>query len=353
MAAGANPLIIVLTPGFPANESDTTCLPFVQQVVQQIAVIRGHRSVKVISFQYPFVSSNYVWKGIEVHPLGGRNRSGLMRTWVWFRAISLVIRFRIRQPVSGLLCFWLTECAFAGRLAASLSRLPLFVWLQGQDAREGNPYARMVKPAGRELIAISQSQKQLFTSNYKTEPHHVAGNGIDPSAFPPLNTGARNVDILGVGSLVAVKNFRLFIEVINEIRRIFPMVKAEIIGDGELRREIQQMIETWDMGANIVLRGQMSHPEVLQRMNESKILIHTSCFEGNSGVILEALYSGCQVLSTVPPDAKKFPGSFHRCSGLTEFVLVAGRLLSSELVFNRSLINTVRQSAEKVSALFV
>jgi glycosyltransferase involved in cell wall biosynthesis len=350
MSAVKRPLLI-LTPGFPEDENDSTCLPFVQQLVRALAEIRGTSGVHVIAFQYPFKKEKYTWHGILVTALGGANRSGLARALIWFKAASVICGLHWRRRAAGLLAFWLTECALVGKYTSKLLRLKYFIWLQGQDARPGNSYVRRVNAKGAELIAISGSQKDEFSRNYGVKPFKVIGNGIDPDAFPSLNTGERKIDILGVGSLILVKNYNLFVKVLHRIKQEYPLLNAELIGDGPERENISQMIKSLDMEKNIKLTGLLSHEQVLGKMNDARIFLHTSTFEGNASVLLEALYSGCKVVSTQVPDEKSLH-NFHFAAEEVQLAKIISKLLVDSGLTERVLVETISHSAMAVNDLF-
>ena len=57
--------LVILTPGFPENEADTTCLSHLQTFVKALKVVRPHLTIKILTFQYPFFSTTYEWFGFE------------------------------------------------------------------------------------------------------------------------------------------------------------------------------------------------------------------------------------------------------------------------------------------------
>ncbi len=72
-------VLIILTPGFPQDESDSACLPAQQNFIK--AINKNYPEIKIIilSFQYPFTKSVYKWNGNAVYAFGGKNRNGLYR----------------------------------------------------------------------------------------------------------------------------------------------------------------------------------------------------------------------------------------------------------------------------------
>ncbi len=77
-----------------------------------------------------------------------------------------------------------------------------------------------------------------------------------------------------------------------------------LIGDGPEKTKLQTLIETHGLQSNIIMVGELPHPEVLQLMQRAKIFLHPSSYEGFGIVCIEALYGGCQVISFCKPMRK-------------------------------------------------
>jgi len=218
------------------------------------------------------------------------------------RALQEIYRSR---RVIGLISLWMTECALLANRFAKQHRLKHVIWIIGQDAKAGNSYVKRTKPEASQLIAMSDFLKDEFYKNYGIAPEHVMENGINANTFPGLNTGERPVDVFGAGSLIPLKNYRLFIELVAELKQDYPQIRAQIAGGGEERESLQNLINRLGLESNVRLLGPQSHHETLALMNQSKVFLHTSHYEGNSTVLMEALYSGCCVLSTCALSHKK------------------------------------------------
>jgi hypothetical protein len=63
--------LVILTPGFPADETDTACLPAQQVFVR--ALNRNYPGVRIIllAFTYPFRQDSYEWHGNTVIAFNG------------------------------------------------------------------------------------------------------------------------------------------------------------------------------------------------------------------------------------------------------------------------------------------
>ncbi len=301
----AKPALILLSPGFPKDEQDTSCLPAFQQFALSVKEQFPQYRLIVLSFQYPFEARRYQWKGIGVIALGGKNRSKLFRLRTWMAARRALREIYQTHEVAGLISLWMTECALVANRFAKKHQLKHVIWIIGQDAKAGNSYVKRTRPEASQLIAMSDFLKDEFYKNYGIMPQHVMENGINVSIFPGLNTGERAIDVFGAGSLIPLKNYSLFIGLIAELKQDFPQIRVQIAGGGEERDSLQNLIIKLGLENNVRLLGPQSHAETLVLMNQSKVFLHTSHYEGNSTVLMEALYSGCRVLSTCALSYKK------------------------------------------------
>src|ERR1700761_5854311 len=106
--------LIILTPGFPANETDTTCIPPQQVFVKALTEVAPRLKIIVLTFQYPFFSMRYEWNGVEVISFGSKIHSRVVRKFVPVRVLLELIKFNKQYRIIGLLSFWFGRCARVG-----------------------------------------------------------------------------------------------------------------------------------------------------------------------------------------------------------------------------------------------
>jgi glycosyltransferase involved in cell wall biosynthesis len=292
--------LVILSPGFPTNEKDSTCLPAQQAMVRSMNAWFPSTKVIILAFQYPYTNTQYTWHGNTVIPLNGRNRNKPYRWLVWHKARRRLKKIHKDEPVAGILSFWLDECAMIGHHFSKQNNLLHFTWILGQDARPGNRFVKQIAPNGESLIAMSDFLVRTFYENYGIMPKHVITNGIDPAMYQPLQQ-TRDIDIIGVGSLIPLKRYDVFIEVIKKLQLSLPGLKVLICGKGSEQENLEKLIRGNGLDHTIELTGEKTHAEVLQLMQRSKLMLHTSSYEGFSGACLEALYAGTQVISFFNP----------------------------------------------------
>lgn len=215
----------------------------------------------------------------------------------WLRAIKYVLQEHFRKEVFLIHSFWLEECAFVGQLMSRLLSVRHIASIMGQDALQRNLYLRYLGFSSMFISAGSSYAGDAFYKSTRRKVDAIIPIGLDVCNFDiNRNEQPREIDILGVGSLIPLKNYKLFIEIIGRLARHFPEIKAAIIGDGVERSHLNKMILEKGLENNMKLLGELSRPEVIQYMYRSKILLHTSTYESQGYVFLEALYCGLTVI---------------------------------------------------------
>jgi glycosyltransferase involved in cell wall biosynthesis len=292
--------LIILSPGFPKDEADSACIPPQQVFVKNLKKNFPNLNIVVLAFEYPYKAAEYQWHGVDVIAFGGSNKGGLARILNWRRIRAKLRMLYNKHRIIGILSFWLGDCALVGSRFAKRKNLKHLCWILGQDAKKGNRYFKLIKPQAASFVALSDFISAEFSKNYGITPQYVVLPGIDPDMFNGVTT-ERNIDILGVGSLIPLKQFYMIVELVNALKDEFPDLKAVICGDGPERTSLSTMIKDLDLEGHIILKGELPHEEILKLMQQSKILVHPSAYEGFGVVMLEALYAGAQVVSLVKP----------------------------------------------------
>lgn len=157
------------------------------------------------------------------------------------------------------------------------------------------------------LVTVSQPMEKFFrNSGVKDEsvcfiPNPVDMEFIRDRASEELPEDLKSIlsekrIILGVGRLVAVKNFELLIRAFAQFsgrQRDFVLV---ILGEGEERSSLEKLIETLQLKDRVILPGHRSNPWVW--MKHSALFTLSSDYEGWPNVLIEALVLGTPIVST-------------------------------------------------------
>jgi glycosyltransferase involved in cell wall biosynthesis len=344
--------LIILTPGFPESEADTTCLPMQQNLVRSLKAMYPQMNIVILSFQYPYFKKKYTWFDTTVISFDGRNKGGLAKLFLRRKLNATLKEIENANKIIGLLSFWYGECALAGKRFADKNNLKHFCWILGQDARKENKYPGLIPPEANELVALSDFLQDEFEINHGVRPQHVIPAGIDAKQFNPV-IEKKDIDILAAGSLIELKQYAIFLEVVAGIKKQLPHIKAVLVGNGPEKERLQTLITKSGLEITVSLTGELPYPETLQLMQRTKVFLHPSSYEGFSGVCLEALYAGAHVISFCKP-MKQGIENWHIVSSKEAMKERAISILENpDIVYKRVLFSSMEDVAGKMMNLFL
>jgi glycosyltransferase involved in cell wall biosynthesis len=344
-------IFIILTPGFAKDEADTTCLPMHQSFIRSLKSLYPNLELIILSFQYPYNKLKYKWFDVEVIPFAGKNKGHVFRHLLRIKIISTLKKIHRRKKIIGILSFWCNECCLIGKKFAEQNNIKHYCWVLGQDATSENKYPKKIKPKPDELVALSDFVQIEFERNHGIRPSFVVPPGIDIKQYPIL-LQKKEIDILGVGSLIPLKRYDEFLNIVTAVKKIIPEVKVVLIGNGPERKKIELLIEKMKLNPNVSLMGELQHKEVLQWMQRSKILLHTSSYEGYGVAIIEALFAGAHVISFVKPDKSEIT-NWHVTSDKEKMIEKTCKILKNPLTeYNSICFYKIEDSVIKIMTLF-
>ena len=341
--------LIIISPGFPENESDSTCLPAQQIFVKALNKNFPELSVIIIALQYPYHKNWYKWFGNTVIPVNGKKLK-LLRPLFWIKTYYLLRRIQQQTKISGILSFWCQDAALIGNLFAKRKNLAHKIWIKGQDARKNNFFVRWINPKKEQLVALSDFLVDEFEKNHGIRPMHVVYNGIDQREFAGLPP-QKDIDILGAGSLIPLKQFDTFIDVAKSLRTQHPNLKVVLVGAGTEKNKLMKQIKEAGMEDHVTMPGEISHQKVISLMSRAKILLHPSSYEGYSSVCLEALAAGCHVVSFTAAESKTVP-HWHIVKNKEDMTVCCNDLLDGVTNFTPIIAHIMDDSARKILSLF-
>ncbi|CAN5228628.1 hypothetical protein BH11BAC6_BH11BAC6_07390 [soil metagenome] len=342
---------VIFTPAFAANETDSNWLPWLQTLIKAMNKVSPAVNIIIFSFQYPYHLQTYRWHNNTVISFNGTNRKKFNHLIMWFEVLQKFRTIKKQHNVSGILALWCGECSLLAKFCSTLFSVKYYSWVIGQDARPFNKYVKWIKPKPATLIAMSDFLADTFYKNFGIKAAHVIVNGVDTSLYK-MQPSTKDIDVIGVGSFIVLKQYDHFVEIINELKKIFPNIHACLCGDGEERSNIEQQIANLSLQNNLQLYGFLPHTETLQMMQCAKIMLHPSSYEGFSTACLEALYAGAHVISFVEPMHNEIE-HWHIVKTKNEMLEKAIALLKDETTNYKSvLVNSIDNTAIQILQLF-
>lgn len=178
-------------------------------------------------------------------------------------------------------------------------------WRDGRMAH----FMRWTYPWADSVIAVSNgvADDLAVTIGLSRDRIDVVYNPVDSSAVRqlaeqpfhhPWFATDEPLVVLGVGRLTAAKDFATLIRAFAQLRA-HRQARLVILGEGELRAELEQLVVELDLLPDVLLPGFVDNPYVWMR--HSALFVLSSAWEGLPTVLIEAMACGTPVVSTDCP----------------------------------------------------
>lgn len=147
------------------------------------------------------------------------------------------------------------------------------------------------------IDAIGVPQDRVQTIYNPVVDEGLLTRAHEPIAHSWFAQGAPPV-ILGVGRLTPQKDFATLIRAFSLVRRRCD-ARLMILGEGELRSDLETLIQSLGLEHDVVLPGFADNP--FQFMRNAAVFVLSSRWEGLPGVLIQAMACGTPVVSTNCP----------------------------------------------------
>ncbi len=129
----------------------------------------------------------------------------------------------------------------------------------------------------------------------------VAAAAQQPVPHPWLEAGEPPV-VLGVGRLAPKKDFASLLRAFAKAR-VEITARLLILGDGPLREELAQLVESLDLSDDVSIEGFVDNPYAY--MSRAALFVLSSRWEGLPTVLIEAMFCGVPVVATDCPSGPR------------------------------------------------
>jgi glycosyltransferase involved in cell wall biosynthesis len=289
-----------LTPGFPASETDDRCNPPLQLLVKEWLEIGIQ--VDIITLEYPFTHVPYHWNDAHVWPCNGKNQK-VRKILTLLKAYLFGLQGVKKLPAESqpvILSCWLGWASFVGNQLAQKTGFSHYTILMGQDVLGSNRLhlSRLSNHRVKHLIAVSEFQNDWLKKNTGHSAGHIIPWGLPRSLPFHTTVDSRQNLILGVGNLIPVKNWDKWLETLALFLPAHPEFKAMLIGEGPEKARLEQRSRKLGLSGSITFTDSLPRAEVIARMQQARILLHTADYESYGFVLTEGLVEGLKIVST-------------------------------------------------------
>jgi glycosyltransferase involved in cell wall biosynthesis len=181
----------------------------------------------------------------------------------------------------------------------------LLAWLVRVGYGHADWVAAPSEAARADLIeTFSVPANRVIVSRNWVSATVSADDGVSETRAPTMVTAGMpdgGFDMIYVGRLAPVKNLALFVEVVRDVRELYPPVRAVIVGGGPQLADLERQRARLGLEDHLVLAGWQR--DVTPWLTASRLFCLTSHHEGLPIAALEAMALG------VPVIASRYPGA--------------------------------------------
>jgi glycosyltransferase involved in cell wall biosynthesis len=304
--------VVLVTPGFSASEDDW-CIPILRDFAEALA---ENNEVSIVALRYPDTARSYRVAGIDVQSLGGGTRTGLPKAGLLGRAVAAVVRAAKQRSADVIHSFWAHEPGAVAGVAGRLAGVPVVVTVMGGElaalpeisyggrlAAGNRILARLSLGLADRVVALSGVVHEIVDSRIGSARLRRLDFGVPTDRFSRHEESSTDnpdqpVRFLSVGSLVPVKDHEVLLRAFAMCRNEVPASRLELIGDGQLRSDLEHQARRLGIDSSVRFTGDIDHSRIPSHMARADVLVVSSLWEGTPQVVHEALACGLPVVGT-------------------------------------------------------
>ena len=255
-----------------------------------------------------------------------------------------VLRQTIRALQPDAVISFMAEINILTLLALTQTNYPVIVNEQNNpDTDTQNLWKQLrhwIYPRANKVVSVSEGVDSYFDDWLPKTQRAVIFNPLqpindEPDTFDlPKGANPNKKWAIAIGRLVYQKNFELLLSAFHKIIDRYPDWQLLIFGEGELRKELENLRDQLGLGDRVLLPGQTNNPIAV--LKASQLFILSSRWEGLPAVLFEALACGLPVVSTDCPSGPReiirdgVDGILVPNEDLSALIAVMERLMSDE-----------------------
>lgn len=167
-------------------------------------------------------------------------------------------------------------------------------------ARAARKIEKMVFARAQRIVVTTSRMADQARSQWPAAGVNirVIPNYVDTNTFRPRPSAEKNVDIIYVGRLADQKNLFSLLEAIRPTK-----LTAMIVGQGPLREPLEA--DARAMNGRVSFWGKARNPDLPEILNQARIFVLASHFEGHPKALIEAMACGLAVVGADSPGIRE------------------------------------------------
>jgi glycosyltransferase involved in cell wall biosynthesis len=299
--------ICVVTQPLPRRVGSNVLVVDLLKVLEPLA-----KEIFVVSGNFPentFSNKIHVWNISNVET----KQSMFIRTLKYFlEQVKIAVKIvQLPKDVNCVLFYIGAKPYIFAHCIAKLLRKKTIVIVTGSAADARNIYGGIIFPAimiSLEKLAYSLADRVMVESKSMIHPLGLkryekkivlSGCFFNTTLFKLEKSESQRMESIGyVGRLSEEKGIMNFVGAIPLILKKREDINFIIVGDGQLRTRIEELLISQQLSDKVKLIGWIQRDQLVHYYNEIKLLVVPSYFESIPIVALEAMACGTPVLAT-------------------------------------------------------
>jgi len=208
--------------------------------------------------------------------------------------------------------FFSVPCGFLSWRFFRKHKLPYIVSLRGADVpgyaerffwiyQIITPLIKKIWQDANAVVSNSQGLKDLAQKACPRQKIEIIHNGINTAEFI-FDLSKRSSDKFivtpGASRITARKGLKYLIEAVALLAKKYPQIFLEIIGDGNEREDLENLVASLEITDKVNFAGIVSHQDTVSYYQKASAFVLPSLNEGMSNAMLEALATGLPIIAT-------------------------------------------------------
>ena len=247
-----------------------------------------------------------VWRAVWLAlKLARASERGVLRHLVYLTEAAHVKRQCTTEGVQHMHAHFGTNAAAVAMLAEAMGGPSYSFTTHGPEEFDAPSALSLGEKVNRAAFSVAissfgRSQLRRWAKYERWDSIKVVHCGIEPARFKdpdPVPPGPMR--LVSIGRFVEQKGQMILVQAMADLVKELPDIHLSLIGDGEMRADLEAAISARGLQRNITLTGWLSEADVKTELAASHALVLPSFAEGLPMVVMEAMAAARPVITTL------------------------------------------------------
>ena len=264
-------------------------------------VSRGH-NVDLLTMKVPGVPEYENVDGINVHHIGPTIETAPNRSMLDFLRYFISVSHWLLKHQYDIVDAQAYSPLLSSSIMSRITKKPLIGTIHDTSSSSKDQWIQSSHTASRmekflvnlkfdRIITVSHATKNSLINDFGVNGDNIEiiYNGVDIHKYDSVKAdNAVQNQIIFVGRLAPHKHVDHLITILDNLRKDMPSVKLLIVGKGEEKENIVQMVSDYNLSEHVTFKQDLSDEDLIKEIKKSEILVLPSTREGFGMVLAEA-----------------------------------------------------------------